>query len=155
MAGLPVATVTNMHTCPMVTGLIPHVGGPIVGPGCMGVLIDGLPVSVIGDSCVCVGPPDVIAQGHPGILADGMPIALQTYMTTHGGVIMQGNPGVMAGSATPSTTFLTSCDVKFPSISAIGALVAGASQKQAKENIKKTKEESEKSPMLPKFEFSI
>lgn len=55
----PAARLTDMHVCPMVTpGLppVPHVGGPVVGPGVPTVLIEKLPASVLGDSCVCVGP---------------------------------------------------------------------------------------------------
>ena len=28
----PAARITDMHTCPMFNGPVPHVGGPIVGP---------------------------------------------------------------------------------------------------------------------------
>ena len=28
----PAARLTDMHTCPMVTGVVPHVGGPILPP---------------------------------------------------------------------------------------------------------------------------
>ena len=62
----PAARLTDMHTCPMQTpGLppIPHVGGPIVGPGVPNVLIGKLPAAVVGDMCVCVGPPDSIVKG--------------------------------------------------------------------------------------------
>src|SRR6187431_41762 len=64
--GKPAARLTDMHACPMVTpGLppIPHVGGPIIGPGAPTVLIGGLPAAVVGDNCVCVGPPDAIVKG--------------------------------------------------------------------------------------------
>src|SRR5690554_1669851 len=39
MAGKPVATIGSMHVCPMVTGYIPHVGGPVSGPGMPGVTV--------------------------------------------------------------------------------------------------------------------
>ena len=29
----PAARLTDMHVCPMVTGVVPHVGGPILAPG--------------------------------------------------------------------------------------------------------------------------
>ena len=32
--GPPAARMTDMHVCPMVTGVVPHVGGPILPP-CM------------------------------------------------------------------------------------------------------------------------
>jgi uncharacterized Zn-binding protein involved in type VI secretion len=63
----PAARVTDMHTCPMVTpGVppVPHVGGPITGPGMPTVLIGGLPAACVGDLCVCVGPPDSVVKGR-------------------------------------------------------------------------------------------
>ncbi len=68
IGGLPAARVTDMHTCPMVTGIVPHVGGPILPPGSPTVLIGGLPAARVTDMCVCVGPPDVIVKGCPTVL---------------------------------------------------------------------------------------
>ena len=65
MAGKPIATLGSMHICPMCSGTVPHVGGPISGPGTPNVLINNKPVALMGDMCVCVGPPDVVAQGPP------------------------------------------------------------------------------------------
>lgn len=96
----PAARLTDMHMCPMVTpGLppIPHVGGPIVGPGAPTVLIGGLPAARVGDMCVCVGPPDVIALGSFTVLIQGMPAARMGDMTAHGGVIVLGYPTVLIG----------------------------------------------------------
>ena len=62
----PAARLADMHVCPMVTpGVppVPHVGGPIVGPGVAVVIIGGLVAAVVGDSAVCVGPPDSIVKG--------------------------------------------------------------------------------------------
>ena len=67
--GKPAARITDMHVCPMQTPAvvpIPHVGGPIVGPGCPTVLIGGMPAAVLGDMCICVGPPDSIILGSTG-----------------------------------------------------------------------------------------
>ena len=75
----PAARLTDMHTCPMQTpGLppIPHVGGPIVGPGVPNVLIGKLPAAVVGDMCVCVGPPDSIVKGHGGSIVLGCPTVM-------------------------------------------------------------------------------
>ena len=41
--GQPAARITDMHVCPMVTGIIPHVGGPILPPGAPTVLIGSMP----------------------------------------------------------------------------------------------------------------
>lgn len=65
----PVARVSDMHTCPMVTGVVPHVGGPILPPGCPTVLVANLPVARIGDMAVCTGPPDAILTGEFTVLA--------------------------------------------------------------------------------------
>ena len=91
----PAARLTDMHVCPMVTGLVPHVGGPIAGPGAPTVLIGGLPAARISDMCVCVGPPDVIALGSFKVLIAGMPAARMGDMTAHGGVIVIGCPKVL------------------------------------------------------------
>ena len=93
----PAARVTDMHVCPMVTGLVPHVGGPILPPGCPTVLIGFLPAARIGDMATCVGPPDVIAQGSPTVIIGGMPAARIGDMTAHGGQIVMGCPTVIIG----------------------------------------------------------
>ncbi|MFA6778252.1 MAG: PAAR domain-containing protein [Paludibacteraceae bacterium] len=94
------ARVTDMHTCPMLTpGLppIPHVGGPIVGPGVPTVLIGGLPAAVVGDTCVCAGPPDTIVMGSMTVMIGGKPAARMGDATAHGGSIVIGCPTVMIG----------------------------------------------------------
>ncbi|MGC9323809.1 MAG: PAAR domain-containing protein [Desulfomonilia bacterium] len=93
----PAARITDMHTCPMVTGVVPHVGGPIIGPGCPTVLIGGLPAAVMGDACTCVGPPDSIVKGSATVLLGGKPAARIGDQTAHGGVIVLGCPTVMIG----------------------------------------------------------
>lgn len=94
------ARITDMHTCPMLTpGLppIPHVGGPIVGPGAPTVLIGSMPAAVVTDSCVCVGPPDTIVKGSATVLIAGKPAARMGDTTAHGGSIIIGCPTVMIG----------------------------------------------------------
>jgi uncharacterized Zn-binding protein involved in type VI secretion len=76
---------------------IPHVGGPITGPGKPTVLIGGLPAAVVGDMCVCVGPPDSIVKGSATVLIGGMPAARMGDSTAHGGSIVLGLPTVMIG----------------------------------------------------------
>jgi uncharacterized Zn-binding protein involved in type VI secretion len=89
--GQPAARITDMHICPMVTGVVPHVGGPIIGPGCPTVLIGGMPAVRLGDMATCVGPPDVIVgPGNPTVLIGGMPAARMGDMTAHGGTIIIG-----------------------------------------------------------------
>lgn len=93
----PAARVGDMHACPMVTVLVPHVGGPILPPGCPTVLIGGMPAARVGDMAVCVGPPDVIALGSFTVMIGGQPAARMGDMTAHGGVIVIGLPTVMIG----------------------------------------------------------
>jgi uncharacterized Zn-binding protein involved in type VI secretion len=81
----------------MITGLVPHVGGPIVGPGCPTVLIGGLPAARLGDMATCVGPPDVIILGAFNVLIGGQPAARLGDMTAHGGVIVLGCFNVLLG----------------------------------------------------------
>jgi uncharacterized Zn-binding protein involved in type VI secretion len=96
----PAARIGDMHICPLFTpGLppIPHVGGPVVGPGCPTVLIGGSPAAVVGDMLVCVGPPDVIIMGSATVLIGGKPAARMGDTTAHGGTIMAGFPTVLTG----------------------------------------------------------
>jgi uncharacterized Zn-binding protein involved in type VI secretion len=94
---MPAARVTDMHVCPMVTGVVPHVGGPILPPCMPTVLTGALPQARVGDMLVCVGPPDVIALGSFTVLVGGMPAARMTDITAHGGVIVVGLPTVLIG----------------------------------------------------------
>jgi len=91
----PAARVGDMHTCPLVTGVVPHVGGPILPPGAPTVLIGGMPAARMGDMCTCVGPPDVIAIGSTKVMISGQPAARMGDQTAHGGVIVLGYPTVM------------------------------------------------------------
>ncbi len=87
---MPAARVSDMHVCPMVTVLVPHVGGPILPPGGVTVLIGGLPAARATDMCTCVGPPDVIAMGSTKVLIKGLPAARVLDPTAHGGMIVLG-----------------------------------------------------------------
>jgi uncharacterized Zn-binding protein involved in type VI secretion len=96
----PAARIGDMHVCPMVTpGVppIPHVGGPILPPGCPTVLIAGQPAARATDMCVCVGPPDSIAMGSPTVLIGNLMAARIGDPTVHGGAIVLGCPTVMIG----------------------------------------------------------
>jgi uncharacterized Zn-binding protein involved in type VI secretion len=93
--GQPAARVTDMHTCPQVTVAVPHVGGPILPPGCPTVLIGGLPAARMTDMATCVGPPDTIVGGSPTVLIGGIPAARLGDMTAHGGVIILACPTVL------------------------------------------------------------
>jgi uncharacterized Zn-binding protein involved in type VI secretion len=94
--GLPAARLTDMHVCPMVTAVVPHVGGPI----CLGsftVFTSMLPQARVTDLLVCVGPPDMIAMGSTGVFVNSLPAARMFDPTAHGGVIVVGCPTVLIG----------------------------------------------------------
>lgn len=96
----PAARVGDMHTCPMATpGLppIPHVGGPILPPGAVTVMIGFMPAARVSDLALCVGPPDVIVKGSTTVMINGLPAARMGDQTAHGGVIVVGCPTVMIG----------------------------------------------------------
>jgi uncharacterized Zn-binding protein involved in type VI secretion len=91
------ARITDMHTCPMVTGTVPHVGGPVLPPGEPTVLIGGMPAARVGDMAICTGPPDSIVVGSATVLIGGMPAARMGDVTAHGGTIVAGCPTVLIG----------------------------------------------------------
>lgn len=95
----PAARLGDMHTCPMVTALVPHVGGPILPPCAPTVITGGMPQARVSDMLTCVGPPDVIAKGSATVIVSGMPAARLGDMTAHGGVIVVGFPTVIIGDS--------------------------------------------------------
>jgi uncharacterized Zn-binding protein involved in type VI secretion len=95
--GQPAARTTDMHVCPMVTGNVPHVGGPILPPGEPTVLIGGMPAARMGDMATCSGPPDTITSGSASVLIGGKPAARMTDTTAHGGTIVAGLATVLIG----------------------------------------------------------
>src|ERR1700745_3575012 len=95
--GQPAARVTDMHVCPMVTGIVPHVGGPILPPCAITVLTVGLPQARVTDMCTCVGPPDIIVLGSMTVLVMNLPAARMGDLTAHGGTIVLGAPTVIIG----------------------------------------------------------
>ncbi len=93
----PSARVTDLHTCPMVTGTVPHVGGPILPPCEPTVIIGGLPAARVTDKLTCVGPIDVIVKGSATVMIGNLPAARIGDNTAHGGVIVVGCPTVIIG----------------------------------------------------------
>ena len=97
--GMPAARIGDMHICPMVTGVVPHVGGPIL-PACMPtVLTGGIPQARVTDMLTCVGPPDVITKGSATVFVGELPAARIGDMTAHGGAIVVGLPTVLIGDS--------------------------------------------------------
>lgn len=95
--GMPAARVLDMHVCPMITVLVPHVGGPILPPAAVTVITAMMPQARVGDMCVCVGPPDSIAMGSTTVIVMGKPAARMGDPTLHGGKIVMGCPTVLIG----------------------------------------------------------
>jgi uncharacterized Zn-binding protein involved in type VI secretion len=58
---------SDVHTCPLVSGTVPHVGG-VVAVGSPTVLVNGFPAARQGDQVIEVGPPNAIAMGAPTVL---------------------------------------------------------------------------------------
>ncbi len=94
--GRPASRIGDMHVCPLLTVLVPHIGGP-VAIGFPTVLTGMMPQARVGDMCVCVGPPDVIALGSFTVLVGGMPAARMGDLTAHGGTLILGYPTVLIG----------------------------------------------------------
>lgn len=87
----------DMHVCPLVTGTVPHVGGPVSGPGVPTVLIEGKPAAVMGDMATCTGPPDSLVKGSATVLIGGKPAIRVGDTTAHGGSVVIGATSVMIG----------------------------------------------------------
>lgn len=93
----PAARASDMHICPMVTALVPHVGGPALPPGAPTVLIGGMPALRVGDMLTCTGPPDSVVKGSGTVLIGGMPAARLGDTTAHGGSLIVGCFTVLIG----------------------------------------------------------
>jgi uncharacterized Zn-binding protein involved in type VI secretion len=95
--GQPAARVGDMHVCPMITALVPHVGGPVMPSGVPTVLIGGMPAATVTSLCTCTGPPDMIATGSGTVMIGGKPAARLGDTTAHGGTILLGCMTVLIG----------------------------------------------------------
>ena len=157
----PIATIGSMHVCPMCSGTVPHVGGPVAQSSAPGVLINGKPIALMGDICTCVGPPDMIVQGEAGVTVNGIPVATVGCMTAHGGSISMGEIGVTITSNTPNPTVtMPLSQIPFPKITIKDKILASVSGntdklKEAQENQEKVKEEAKKHGYLMNLDFSI
>lgn len=95
--GQPAARVGDMHVCPMMTGPVPHVGGPITQSACPTVLIGKMPSAQATSMATCVGPPDLVAMGSATVLIGKLPAARLGDPCEHGGTIIIGCPTVLVG----------------------------------------------------------
>ncbi|QXP61560.1 PAAR domain-containing protein [Olleya sp. HaHaR_3_96] len=167
MAG-PAATVGSNHVCPMCSGVVPHVGGPIT-QGDPTVLIEGKPAATIGSMCVCVGPPDVIVTGVSNVIIGGKPAATTGSMTAHGGSVVIGATTVLIGTgATAPTAVMPISKIPFSKITTIDKVKAayigqGENLRTAAANqaeiralaAQDEEEEQEEERELPKLEGEI
>jgi uncharacterized Zn-binding protein involved in type VI secretion len=94
---MPASRVGDLHLCPMLTGLVPHIGGPILPPGWPTVLIGSQPAARVSDTLTCIGPPDMIAIGSPTVWIGSQMAARILDKTAHGGIIILGWPTVWIG----------------------------------------------------------
>ena len=68
IGGLPAwRAASDFHTCPLVTGTVPHAGG-VVAVGSPTVLINNLPAARQGDMITESGPPNSIVAGCPTVV---------------------------------------------------------------------------------------
>jgi uncharacterized Zn-binding protein involved in type VI secretion len=65
--GMPAWRVGDLHTCPVFTLLVPHVGGSVAS-GSTSVLIGGLPAARQTDMVQEAGGPNPIVKGEPSVL---------------------------------------------------------------------------------------
>ena len=96
--GMPAARLSDMHVCQMVTGLVPHVGGPVLPTCSINVFTGTLPQARVTDLATCVGPPDVLVKGSPTVLVNNLPaVRILVDTTAHGGMIVVGCFTVLIG----------------------------------------------------------
>lgn len=68
IGGIPAWRATaDFHTCPQITGTVPHVGG-VVSAGSTSVFINNLPAVRQGDMITENGPPNSITAGCPTVI---------------------------------------------------------------------------------------
>lgn len=96
--GKPVALKGHNHTCPKVDpGPRPHVGGPISECQQSFVTYNGIPLALAGDKLICEGSDskDTIASGSSVLTISGKAVARMGDPTEHGGVIVEGESGLL------------------------------------------------------------
>jgi uncharacterized Zn-binding protein involved in type VI secretion len=135
---------------------VPHVGGPITGPGVATVLIGKMPACVMGDMATCTGPPDAVVKGSAGVLIGGRPAARLGDQCAHGGVITVGCPTVLIGEAMPSPPPLVVVP-PFPGSAAAKGAPAGdqAQAEKAKPAKAEGKKGAEQAKPIYKLEFEL
>ena len=117
-----------MHVCPLCSGTVPHVGGPVAGPGASNVMINGKAAALLGDLCTCMGPPDTIVMGQSNVRINGKPVACQGDMTAHGGAVTMGESNVtISSSSQEPSVMLPVREIPFPKVTTMGKVAAAFS----------------------------
>lgn len=99
----PAARIADLHTCPAANPN-PHVGGPILPPASLNVLIANLAAGRATDTAMCVGPVDFIVVGSATVSVNNKMAAYMGSQTMHGGVVSIGAPNVMVGGPPAGAT---------------------------------------------------
>jgi uncharacterized Zn-binding protein involved in type VI secretion len=129
-----IVTVGDTHSCPMVSGTVPHVGGTVIS-GCSSVLLGNSPVARMGDKVLCTGTGMIatIIQGDANVLIGGKPIAYVGCMTSHGGFLTSGKANALiTGNCPTKIVTMPIEDIEFPDITVknkVLAYLAGHSNK--------------------------
>ncbi len=114
----PAARVGDNHFCPMFTGTVPHLGGPILPPGCPTVIIGGRPAARAGDRAHCNAPlDDMIRDGSPTVIIGGQRAA-RLGDPTDKGLITQGCWTVLIGVSAQGQALLDAAQHGTPFCSA-------------------------------------
>lgn len=132
------ARVGDPHTCPLLAPS-PHVGGPLLPPGSLTILIGGQSAVRLGDSAQCSCAVDKIAGGEASVLFEGLPAARMGDSTVHGGIISKGFEAVQIGStvATSPTKLVESCFL-------CRQRLANAAKQSSNPNVQKAGQEMER-----------
>lgn len=96
--GTPAARLGDAQACPL-TSPTPHGSGTIIA-GEPTVCIGGIPSARVGDPVLCAGAPaapNVVARGSASVLIKSLPAARLGDATSHGGVLVAGEPTVLIG----------------------------------------------------------
>lgn len=104
---LPASRITDMHTCPMVTGVVPHVGGPFI-MGSPTVIVGMMPQSRVTDQLTCVGPPDVAMLGEMtvlvGMVGSGGAVSASSGVVAMGAPVPMSSPPAASGGSPAATS---------------------------------------------------
>ncbi len=157
MSGKLIVTVGDTHSCPMVTGTTPHVGGTVI-TGASSVMLNNKPVARMGDKVICTGTGMIatIIQGDANVLIEGKPIAYVGCMTSHGGILTSGQANAfISGSKPANIVTMPIEEIEFPNITIKNRVLAALAGhgKKLKEAQKK-QQEAKKNSYLVNVNFS-